>query len=68
MGLLATLGQMCVYWMIKQFKQHIVPFIITTRKISTSLLSLIIYNHKTNIQQILCIIWIFGIVIYEFSK
>ena len=45
MGLLSTVGQMFVYRMIKQFKQHFVPFVITTRKIFTVGLSIIIYHH-----------------------
>jgi hypothetical protein len=45
MGILSTLGQMFVYRMIKQFKQHFVPFVITTRKIMTVGLSIIYYHH-----------------------
>ena len=45
MGILSTSGQMFVYRMIKQFKQHFVPFVITTRKIFTVALSIIFYNH-----------------------
>ena len=45
MGVLALAGQMFVYRMIKQFKQHFVPFVITTRKIFTVALSIVFYNH-----------------------
>jgi hypothetical protein len=45
MGILSTFGQMFVYRMIKQFKQHFVPFVITTRKIMTVGLSIIYYHH-----------------------
>ena len=45
MGVLSTFGQMFVYRMIKQFKQHFVPFVITTRKIFTVGLSIIYYHH-----------------------
>ena len=44
-GILGTFGQMFVYRMIKQFKQHFVPFVITTRKIFTVGLSVIYYHH-----------------------
>ena len=45
MGVLSTIGQMFVYRMIKQFKQHFAPFVITTRKIFTVGLSIIYYRH-----------------------
>ena len=45
MGVLSTAGQMFVYRMIKQFKQHFVPFVITTRKIFTVALSIVFYSH-----------------------
>jgi drug/metabolite transporter (DMT)-like permease len=66
MGGLSTLGQMFVYRMIKQFKQHFVPFVITTRKIFTVGLSIFYYHHETNGWQILGLIMVFGIVTYEF--
>lgn len=66
MGFLSTIGQMFVYYMIKQFKQHFVPFVITTRKIFTVGLSIIIYGHETNIWQIFGLFLVFGMVTYEF--
>lgn len=66
LGSLSTLGQIVIYWMIKEFKQHFVPFIITTRKIFTVGLSIIFYNHTTNIWQIMGLIIVFGMVTYEF--
>lgn len=64
MGVLALAGQMFVYRMIKQFKQHFVPFVITTRKIFTVGLSIVFYNHETNFMQVMGIITVFGIVAY----
>ena len=61
-----TVGQMFVYRMIKQFKQHFVPFVITTRKIFTVALSLIWYQHPTNAGQISGILLVFALVTYEF--
>ena len=66
MGVLSTVGQMFVYRMIKQFKQHFPPFVITTRKIFTVGLSIIYYRHQTNFYQIIGIIMVFVIVTYEF--
>jgi len=44
-SLCAFVGQLFVYRMIKQFKQHFVPFVITTRKIFTVGLSIVWYQH-----------------------
>jgi drug/metabolite transporter (DMT)-like permease len=52
MSVLSCLGQFFVYRMIKQFKQHIVPFIITSRKIFTIFLSILFYSHKTSMIQL----------------
>lgn len=66
MGVLSTVGQMFVYRMIKQFKQHFAPFVITTRKIFTVGLSIIYYRHETNFFQLLGLALVFCIVTYEF--
>jgi drug/metabolite transporter (DMT)-like permease len=64
MGLLSTIGQMFVYRMIKQFKQHFVPFVITTRKIFTVGLSIFWYHHETNAIQIIGLAIVFLIVTF----
>lgn len=66
MGILSTFGQMFVYRMIKQFKQHFAPFVITTRKIFTVGLSIFWYGHPTNIFQMLGLFLVFALVTYEF--
>lgn len=66
MGVLSAVGQMFVYRMIKQFKQHFVPFVITTRKIFTVALSIVFYHHETNIGQVFGLILVFGVVTFEF--
>ena len=45
LGSSGAVGQMVVYWMIKLFRQHIVPFTITTRKLGTVLISIIFFKH-----------------------
>lgn len=67
MSLLSCLGQFFVYRMIKQFKQHIVPFVITTRKILTIFISIIYYHHQTTPVQILGVCVVFLAVIFEFG-
>jgi len=65
-SLCAFVGQLFVYLMIKQFTQHFVPFVITTRKIFTVGLSILFYGHETNAGQIIGLLLVFGLVIYEF--
>lgn len=45
MSLAAFIGQIFIYRMIKEFKQHTVPFVVTTRKILTVGLSIIYFKH-----------------------
>ena len=65
-SLLSIGGQFFVYRMIKHFKQHILPFVISTRKIFTVLLSIIFYGHKTFWVQIIGILIVLGTVVVEF--
>ena len=44
-GILNTLGQIFIYRMVNDFKQHFVPFVLTSRKIFTVLLSIVFYQH-----------------------
>ena len=44
-SILAFIGQMFIYRLIKQFRQHIVPFVVTSRKIMTVLISVFFLNH-----------------------
>lgn len=66
LSFLSAFGQFIVYTMIKLFKQHIVPFIITIRKILTVLISIIIYNHRTSYIQLFGMGVVIISVIYEF--
>lgn len=45
MSFVSGLGQFFVYRMIKQFKQHFVPFTISSRKILTATISIVFYGH-----------------------
>jgi drug/metabolite transporter (DMT)-like permease len=65
-SILTSIGQMFVYRMIKQFKQHIVPFVITTRKIFTVVISIVFYNHPTTFMQVIAIIIVFLSASYEY--
>jgi len=63
-GVLSTFGQLFIYRLVKQFKQHIVPFIITTRKIFTVGLSIIYYKHDINSLQLIGLVLVFGISVF----
>lgn len=53
--------------MIKQFKQHIVPFVVTVRKVLTVIISIIFYHHSTSFLQVLGMLIIFGTTFMEFA-
>ena len=59
LSLVSAIGQVFIYRMIKQFKQHIVPFVITTRKIFTVVISIVLFGHKTTMLQVFGIVLIF---------
>lgn len=62
---LQVAGQISIYYVITNFKQHIWPLISTTRKVMTILLSIYIYNHSVVALQWISVILIFGGLIYE---
>ena len=64
-GALQVLGQVSIYYVIANFKQHIFPLISTTRKVLTVLLSIIIFKHGLNMWQVVSIILVFGGLAYE---
>lgn len=68
LSVLSCMGQFVVYTMIKLFKQHIVPFVITTRKLLTVVLSIVWYQHETSPLQIVGMVIVFLAVIYEFAS
>ena len=60
-------GQLFVYRMIKQFKQHVVPFTVTTRKIMSVFWSILFFGHQTNWIQILSILGLLAVITWEFK-
>lgn len=68
LGSLGAVGQMVIFWMIKLFRQHIVPFVVTTRKIVTTLLSILFFKHSVTYVQFIGISLTLGIVVYDFYK
>lgn len=66
MSVISGFGQFFVYRMIKQFKQHFVPFTISSRKILTATISIVFYGHQTNWVQIFGISVVLFTVFIEF--
>jgi len=54
--------------MINNFKQHVVPFVTTSRKIFTVVLSIVFFQHKTYWIQNVGIIIVFSTVLFDFIK
>jgi len=65
---LAFLGNIFIYRIIKDFRQHIGPFIITTRKIISVGLSMIYFHHSSSVIQIICILVVLFSTLYEFLR
>lgn len=65
-GVVSFTGQVFIYRLVKQFKQHIVPFIITTRKIFTVALSIFYFGHLVNLPQVVGILIVLFAAVYEF--
>jgi drug/metabolite transporter (DMT)-like permease len=51
-------GQLFIYYIVHHFRQHIVPLIISTRKILSGIASIIIFKHHVNKIQWLALIFI----------
>jgi len=64
-GVLQVLGQVSIYFIVLNFKQHIFPLVSTTRKVFTVLLSIFIFNHKMNGYQWVALLLVFGGMGYE---
>lgn len=63
-SVLTIIGQVSIYFIILNFKQHMFPLISTTRKVFTVLLSIYIYHHPTNIWMWISLVLVFGGLIY----
>ena len=64
LALTGSAGQIFVYWLINSFRQHVVPFIITTRKIITVAISILYFGHNVGILQVLGILIVFFAVFF----
>ena len=67
-GVLQVFGQISIYYIVSNFKQHIFPLISTTRKILTVIISIFVFQHDVNGYQWLAIIIVFIGMFYEFYE
>ena len=61
-----TIVQLFVYYLIQKFRQHIVPFIITLRKILSVVLSIIWFHHDISGYQVIGIIVVLLAAVIDF--
>jgi UDP-galactose transporter B1 len=66
-SLMVASGHFFAYYLIAHFKQHVVPFVITTRKALSVLLSIVVYGHQVNAKQWVGIVLVFGGVLGELA-
>jgi len=68
LGLLAltnSLGQVLIYYTIKQYGALIFQWIMTTRKVLSVVCSLIWFGHPVTFKKVVCIFFVFGLLIYQ---
>lgn len=68
MGVLQVLGQISIYYVIVNFKQHMFPLISTTRKVFSVFLSIFIFGHVLSGMQWLGILLVFVGLGYELNE
>lgn len=64
-GILQVVGQICIYYVVANFKQHVFPLISTTRKIITVIASIFYFGHYINQWQWAAISLVFVGMFYE---
>lgn len=64
-SVLSAIGQLVIYRMIKLFKQHIVPFVIATRKCLTVVVNIVYFGHSVNGKQLAGMLLVFAAIMLE---
>lgn len=65
-ALLSSVCQLFVYYLIQKFRQHIVPFVITIRKIFSVVISILWFNHSIGGLQWLGIVIVLIAAVFDF--
>lgn len=63
-SLIGFVGQIFIYRLIKQFKQHIVPVVVTVRKIVSVFINILYFGHETSLLQLGGMAIVSGAMIY----
>ena len=66
MSVMSSIVQIFVYYLIQKFRQHIVPFIITIRKIFSVVISILWFHHSISAVQWLGIVVVFMAAVFDF--
>lgn len=64
-SILQVVGQICIYYVVANFKQHVFPMISTTRKVITVIASIFYFGHYINEWQWVSIVIVFLGMFYE---
>ena len=64
LAVLNAVGQLFIYRMIKEFKQHVPAFVIAFRKCLTVLINIFWFGHLINWQQLIGMVFVFIAVIF----
>ena len=60
-----SIGQFFIFEIIKKYDSYILPIITSSRKILTVMVSLIIFSHDVNFIQLIGILIVFSVIIFE---
>ena len=64
-SVLNAVGQLFIYRMIKEFRQHIPAFVIAFRKCLTVIVNILWFHHTINKEQLIGVFFVFLAVIWE---
>lgn len=67
-SILSSTGELIVYWLIRIFQGGVVPFVVSTRKMNSVLLSLVIFSHRLGLLQIIAVILAYAVTMIDFLK
>mmetsp|Transcript_10185 Transcript_10185/g.22368 ORF Transcript_10185/g.22368 Transcript_10185/m.22368 type:complete len:739 (+) Transcript_10185:50-2266(+) len=63
-----ALGQVLIYYAIKEYGPVIFQWIMTTRKVISVVFSLIWFRHPVTYRKFICIVVVFGLLVYQQLK
>lgn len=63
---MSAIVQFFVYYLIQKFRQHIVPFVITIRKIFSVVISILWFNHSVGVMQWIGVVIVFASAVFDF--